>query len=354
MKAAIYRGPNDVRVEEVPVPPVGPGEVLLQVQACGVCGTDLKKIAQGDLPAPRIFGHEVAGRVVAVGSGVGQWRSDDRVVFFHHIPCRSCDLCRVQAYAQCPQYLRVGTTAGFEPAGGGFAEYVKVMDWIARDGLVKIPNGVTDEEAIFVEPVNTCLKGIQKAEIIPGRPVLILGSGPVGLILLQLARLAGGVVYVADPIPERLEAARRLGAADTHDISGHSLLDWVRRRIDPRGAEVALVAAASVQAISSALEAVRPAGRVVLFAQTRLGETAALDVGQIGKLEKELVGSYSASIDLQEEAARLVFTREIQVAPLISHRFGLNQIREALGVAMRPSAQSLKVIVQPGLNGSTP
>ena len=341
MKAAVYRALNQVHIEEVPRPEPGPGEVLLRVQACGVCGTDLKKIAHGDPPPPRIFGHEVAGRVAVVGPGVDGWHEGDRALFFHHIPCRSCDLCRRKAYAQCPQYLKVGTTAGFEPAGGGFAEYVKVMDWIVRDGLVRIPEGVTDEEATFVEPVNTCLKGVRKAGIRPGYSVLILGAGPVGLTLLQLAKLAGGSVTVADPIAERLEMAKKLGADDTvrpEHVEGRTTVD------------IALVAAAAPQAIQAALDAVRPAGRVVLFAQTRVGELAQVDVGQIGKLEKDLIGSYSASVDLQQEAADLVFSRKIKVAPLITHRFPLERINEAFAVASNPSARSLKVLIQ--LNGA--
>ena len=354
MKAAVYRGPNDVRVEEVPTPEPGPGEVILRVEACGVCGTDLKKIAHGDLTPPRIFGHEVAGQVASVGPGVTRWRPGERAVFFHHIPCRACGLCRTGAYAQCPQYLKVGTTAGFEPAGGGFAEFVRVMDWIVKDGLIRIPEGVEPEEASFVEPVNTCLKGIRKAGIGKGGSVLILGAGPVGLTLLQLARLAGGNCYVSDLIPERLTAAKSLGAADTflgspsgHPEPGRRVADWARQRIDPRGADVVLVAASSAQAVQAAIDAARPAGRVVLFAQTRVGEMASVDVGQIGKLEKELVGSYSASVDLQEEAAHLVFSRAIQVKPLVTHRFGLDKIQEAIRVAMNPSAQSLKIVVKP-------
>jgi len=340
MKAAVYRGRNDVRVEEIPAPSAGPGEILLQIQACGVCGTDLKKIAHGDLPPPLVFGHEVAGRVASVGAGVSGWKVGDRAVFFHHIPCGSCALCRVKAYAQCPQYLKVGTTAGFEPAGGGFAEFVKVSDWIVAKGLVRIPDGVSDEEAVFVEPVNTCLKGIEKAGIGPGQSVLIFGAGPVGLILLQLARLKGAQVHATDPIPERLEMAVKLGSAK-----------WVRSSDASLGVDIALVAASSA-AIPEALKAVRPAGRVVLFAQTRLGESIPMDVGQIGKLEKELIGSYSASIDLQQEAAEIVFKRKIQLKPLITHRFGLNQIQEAFQLAMNPTAGSLKIIVTPHSNGS--
>lgn len=333
MKAAVYRGPNRVEIENLPTPQIGPEEVLLEVEACGVCGTDLKKIAHGDLPPPRVFGHEVGGRIAEVGPRVTGWKPGDRVLFFHHLPCRNCALCRQKAYAQCLQYQRVGAGAGFEPAGGGFAQYVRVMDWIVRGGgLVRIPEGVTAEEATFVEPVNTCLKGIEKAGPLKNRTVLILGAGPIGLILLQLARLEGATVVVSDPIPERLETARKLGAEGV---------------IYPEPVDVALVAAAAPAAVQQALEVVRPAGRVVLFAQTRLAERIPLDVGQIGKLEKTLVGSYSASVDLQERAAELVFSRTIQVRPLITHRFPLDQIQEALRVAMNPSGNSLKVIVQP-------
>ena len=347
MKAAVFRGANDVRIEEIPVPPTGPGEALVQVEACGVCGTDLKKIVHGDLAPPLIFGHEVGGRVAAVGPGVTRFKPGDRVLFFHHIPCRSCSFCRAKEYAQCPQYKRVGTSAGFEPAGGGFAEFVRVMDWIVKEGLVKIPEGIDAEEATFVEPVNTCLKGIQKAGIAEGKSVLIFGAGPVGLLLLQLALLKGARVSIVDLIPERLEMARTLGGNPVIPAKA-----GIQTGFDPRFREdditdfdVALVAAASPAAVEAALKAVRPAGRVVLFAQTRLGEMAPIDLGQIGKLEKELIGSYSASVDLQEEAAQLVFSRKIQVKPLITHRFSLDQIQEAIRVALNPSAKSLKVII---------
>ena len=162
MRAAVYRGVNDVRVETVPVPEIGHGELLIHVASCGICGTDLKKIHSGSHSAPRIFGHETAGTVAAIGPGVTSFKPGDRVMVFHHIPCRNCYYCRKKTFAQCPVYKKVGVTAGFEPAGGGFAGYVRVMDWIVRDGgVVAIPDGVPFEQAAFVEPVNTCLKGVK-------------------------------------------------------------------------------------------------------------------------------------------------------------------------------------------------
>ena len=159
MQAAVYRGSGRVAVETIPVPEIGPGEMLVRVETCGICHTDLKKIAYDLLEPPRIYGHETAGVVAAVGSDVHRFHPGDRVVVFHHIPCGECFYCRRKLFAQCPVYKKVGVTAGFEPAGGGFAQYVRVMDWIVERGVERIPDGVDFDQACFVEPVNTCLKG---------------------------------------------------------------------------------------------------------------------------------------------------------------------------------------------------
>ncbi len=178
MLAAVYRGINDVRLEMVPVPAIGAGELLVRVHTCGVCGTDLKKIATGSHSAPRIFGHETSGVVAAAGAEVRNFTPGDRVVVFHHIPCRNCFYCRHKTFAQCASYKKVGCTAGFEPSGGGFAEYVRVMDWIVDHGTVKIPPGISFEQACFVEPVNTCMKGIEALRLQPERDRASHRAGP--------------------------------------------------------------------------------------------------------------------------------------------------------------------------------
>src|SRR5881396_1945403 len=190
MQAAVYRGVNDVRLETVPVPQIGRGEILLRVHTCGICGTDLKKIATGSHSAPRIFGHETSGVIAAVGDGVCDFQPGDRVVVFHHIPCRDCYYCRHRTFAQCETYKKVGCTAGFEPSGGGFGEYVRVMDWIVQNGTGRIPEGTSFEQASFVEPVNTCLKGIERIGLESGETVLVIGQGPIGIILSALAKRA--------------------------------------------------------------------------------------------------------------------------------------------------------------------
>src|SRR5436305_2982263 len=211
MTAAVYRGKEDVRLETVPVPEIGPGEILLKVHTCGICGTDLKKIATGSHSAPRIFGHETSGTIAAVGRDVKNFSPGDRVMVFHHIPCGECYYCRNKTFAQCETYKKVGCTAGFEPSGGGFAEYVRVMDWIVRKGTVRIPEGTSFEQASFVEPVNTCLKGIERLAIQSGETVLVIGQGPIGIILSALAKRAGTTVITSDLYEQRLTISKRFG-----------------------------------------------------------------------------------------------------------------------------------------------
>ena len=351
MLAAVYRGVNDVRLETVPVPVIGPGELLLRVHTCGVCGTDLKKIASGSHSAPRIFGHETSGVVAAVGPGVHNFAPGDRVVVFHHIPCRQCYYCRHQTFAQCATYKKVGCTAGFEPSGGGFAEYVRVMDWIVQQGTVRIPPGVSFEQACFVEPVNTCMKGMAALRLAPGETVLVIGQGPIGIILSVLARRAGATVITSDLYPERLRISKSLGFEHLIDASQQDAVRAVREQTEGRGADAVILAVASNGLIRPAMDAARPGGRVLLFAQTQRGEVV-VDPAAICVDEKALVGSYSASVDLQEESVRFVMNREmnreIDLERLISHRFPLQDAARALELAAHPQPASMKVVIQPG------
>ncbi len=348
MQAAVYRGKDQVRVEAVPVPDIGPGELLIRVHTCGICGTDLKKISTGSHSAPRIFGHETSGVVAALGQRVEGFRVGDRVMAFHHIPCGDCYYCRHKVFAQCPVYKQVGTTAGFEPSGGGFAEYVRVMDWIARRGVVRIPDHVSFEQASFVEPVNTCMKGIETLGLQAGETLLVMGQGPIGILLAILAKKAGACVITSDLIPQRLTIAAAFGLVDTLDASQADPVEVVRKRTDGRGADAVIVAAAGNTLIQRALDAARPGGRVLLFAQTVRGE-AAFEPASICVDEKTLLGSYSASVDLQEESVRFVFEGGAKLERLISHRFALADAVAALELAARPHPDSMKVVIQPGV-----
>jgi L-iditol 2-dehydrogenase len=348
MLAAVYRGVNNVRLETVPVPAIGAGELLVRVHTCGVCGTDLKKIATGSHSAPRIFGHETSGVVAAVGAGVTEFQPGDRVVVFHHIPCRSCYYCRHKTFAQCATYKKVGCTAGFEPSGGGFAEYVRVMDWIVQHGTVRIPEGVSFEQACFVEPVNTCMKGIAALRLEKDEIVLVIGQGPIGIMLSVLAQRAGARVITSDLYPERLKIGESFGLQRTVDASRSNALEAVCELTEGRGADAVLLAVGSNAMIRPAMDAARPGGRVLLFAQTQRGEVV-VDPAAICVDEKVLVGSYSASVDLQEESVRFVMGREMALERLISHRFPLQQSAQALELAAHPQPSSMKIVIQPGV-----
>ncbi len=347
MKAAVYRGLNDVRLEEVPVPKIGRGEILVRVHTCGICGTDLKKISTGSHSAPRIFGHETSGLVARVGEDVSKFRVGDRVVVFHHIPCRECFYCRTKTFAQCETYKKVGCTAGFEPSGGGFAEYVRVMDWIVEYGTVPIPDGISFEQACFVEPVNTCMKGIQTLQLRRGETVLVIGQGPIGLILAVLARRAGARVITSDLYPARLTISKELGLDQTIDASQADTVCTVREMTEGRGADAAILAVAGSALIRPAMDATRPGGRILLFAQTVRGE-ATIDPAAVCVDEKTLLGSYSASVDLQEQSVQFVMNREMDLERLISHRFPLSESVEALHRATHPQPDSMKIVIQPG------
>ena len=348
MQAAVYRGVNDVRIETVPVPAIGPGEVLIQVHACGICGTDLKKIHTGSHSAPRIFGHETVGTIAAVGTGVEAFDVGDRVAVFHHIPCGDCYYCRKKTFAQCPVYKRVGCSAGFEPSGGGFAGYVRVMDWIVKRGLIKIPDGIPFAQAMFVEPLNTCLKGVRSLNLAADETVLVIGQGPIGIMLASLAKRSGAKVFTSDLYPERHAVAARFGLDSPIDASREDVVQVVRAASEGRGADAVILAAAGNALIRTAMDAARPGGRVLLFAQTQHGE-ATIDPAAICVDEKALLGSYSASVEIQDDALRLVFdgySQGYDLSRLVSHRFPLSEAVEALAVASEPKATSMKIMIE--------
>jgi L-iditol 2-dehydrogenase len=348
MQAVVYRGKDDVRLETVPVPEIGPGELLIRVHTCGICGTDLKKISTGSHSAPRIFGHEMAGQVVAVGEGVQNFAFGDHVMVFHHIPCGTCYYCQKKVFAQCPVYKKVGATAGFEPSGGGFAEYIRVMDWIVRKGVVRIPDRISYEQASFIEPVNTCMKAIEALQLQAGETAFVIGQGPIGIMLALLARRAGATVVTSDLYPQRLKISESCGLQHNVHAGTADPVVRVRELTDGRGADVVILATAGNSLVRPAIDAARPGGRIMLFAQTQRSEVA-IDPAAVCVDEKTLMGSYSASVDLQEENVRLVFSGEIDFARLISHRFPLAQAVEGLRLAAHPGPDSMKVVIQPGL-----
>jgi L-iditol 2-dehydrogenase len=350
MQAVVYHGINDLRVETVSVPAIGPGELLVKVATCGICGTDLKKIHTGSHSAPRIFGHEMAGTIVRVGKGVTNFVLGERVMVFHHVPCGECYYCRKKTPAQCRLYKKVGATAGFEPSGGGFAEYIRVMDWIVSSrGVVRIPDGVPFEQAAFVEPVNTVLKGVKLLNLAADDTVLVIGQGPIGLLLAALSRRTAARVLTSDLYPERHAIAAKFGLHNPIHAGQENVVERVFAETSGRGADVVILAVGANALIKTAMEAVRPGGKVMLFAQTQHTE-ATFDPGQVCMDEKTLLGSYSSSFDILDEVTGLVFggyRNGFDLTQLISHRFPLNQAVAAIEIASHPKADSMKIMIEP-------
>ncbi len=340
MKAAVYQAPGIVTVEEIPLPEIGEGEVLVRVAVCGVCATDLKKIYKGLQPPPRIYGHEIAGVIEQVGPGIERFKPGDRVVVFHHIPCGQCNFCTARDYAQCPIYRKVATTAGFEPAGGGFAQYLKVFPWGIK-GLLPIPEDVPFEEAALVEPVNTCLKAVRRASLSPGQTVALYGLGFMGLLFLPLLIRQGVRVTGIDPIDNRRQKALELGAEEVFTP------EEFRLRQEPSGPDLALIATPALTAVKDAVEKIRPGGKVLLFAQTEPGQSLPIDLSTLCMQEKTLLGSYGMDPELLPEAAQLVFNRLLPLNQWITHRFPLEEAPQALAKAHQALGETLKVMVYP-------
>jgi L-iditol 2-dehydrogenase len=348
MRAAVYRGINNIQLEEVPIPKIGPKEILVKVAVCGVCPTDIKKIQYGTVQPPRIFGHETAGTIARVGRRVAAFRVGQRVALHHHIPCLKCHACKHKAFAQCAGYKRTGVTAGFEPAGGGFAEYVKVMHFCLR-GVVPIPRANAFLEGAMLEPVNTVLKAVRMLNLLKGDKVLVAGQGPIGLMFTRLLKLEGAEVFVTDLLAERLKLGKKFGAKWAAHPGREDVKAAVEGITVGLGLDAAVIAVPSEDVVREAQTLLRGGGTVLLFAHTKRGTTTPLDLSTICVDEKQLVGSYSADFTLQKEVARLVFSRRLDVRKLITHEFPLARTSEAIEMASKPSAEALKIVVRPDL-----
>jgi L-iditol 2-dehydrogenase len=346
MRAAVYVGDSRVKVQSIQTPAIAPDEILIRVESCGICHTDLKKIEYNLLSPPRIYGHETAGVVALVGERVTKYAPGDRVVVFHHIPCGTCFYCVRRLYAQCPVYKKVGVTAGYEAAGGGFSQYVRVMNWITDRGIEKIPAGVSFDQACWVEPVNTCLKAVEQIGPEAGSVAAILGQGPIGLIFTMLVKRTGATVLATDLIEFRRQLSREFGAA-AFDPREPEFERAVKAQTEGRGADSVILATNAPGLVEQALRISRPGAKILLFAQTSGVDRIELSGMDICVGERALLGSYSADIDLQQESARLVFGGALPLERLISDRVHLSNIEGGIAIAQHPGERSLKVVVHP-------
>jgi L-iditol 2-dehydrogenase len=261
-------------------------------------------------------------------------------------PCGECFYCENRLFSQCKQYKTTGLTGGYTPNGGGFAQYVKAMPWVTERGVVALPDNVSFDEATFIEPINTIVKAVQKARVAANETVLIAGCGPIGLQLLMVANLSGAKLFTSDPMAVRRAKSLTLGAVESFDPSNGKLVEEIRARTGGRGADAVLVAVAHPSVVNDALAVARPGGRILLFAANDPITKIEFPAAAVGIDEKEILGSYSAAVDIQESAAALVLEKKLSVMDIVTHRFPLARIQEALELAAHPTEESLKILIE--------
>ncbi len=348
MKAQVYRGVNQLSYESVPIPELEADEVLVQVRVVGLCQSDIKKIRHPLYEPPRIFGHETAGTIAAVGDAVKKWRVGQRVAVMHHVPCMHCSYCFHGNFSMCETYKNITTTAGFVPSGGGFAEYVKVPGHIVNNGgLIPIPGHVSFDRASFVEPTNCCLKAIKKAGIEAGQTVLVTGAGPIGLMFVMLVKYFGAKAIATDLLPSRIDKAVDLGAIAAFDARDPDLHTKVHSVTGGLGVDVTLIAVPSQQAFFQALDCTRKGGKILFFAEFAEDVQIPLNPNVLYRREIDLMGSYSSAFPLQSLAAEIVFDNRIDVDALISDRYSLEELSVAVDRALSPTPDTYKILIYP-------
>lgn len=339
MKVAVYYSNRDVRIEERPVPKPGPGEILVRIEASGICGSDVMewyRIAK----APVVLGHEIAGVVAEVGSGVAGFRKGDRVFATHHVACGACHRCRMGHPSTC-ETLR---TTHFDP--GGFSEYVRVPALQVERGMLKIPDAMTFEEASFIEPLGCVVQGHRFAGFRAGQTVLVIGSGLAGLLHVQLARARGAArVFATDVSDYRRAAARRLGADDAFRADD-DVPALIRRANDGRLADRVVTCVGATPAIQQAFRCVEPGGTVLFFAPTAPGVQVPLPFWDLWKDEIAMVNTYAASGEDLVTAMNLIRDKKVKVSDMVTHRLPLSAAGEGFRLTAEPR-ESLKVILFP-------
>jgi L-iditol 2-dehydrogenase len=334
MRAAVHAGAGEIRLETRPAPAIGPGEILLRVRGCGLCGSDLAKL-RGPAPRPTVLGHEVVGEVAGIGPGVQGLASGERVVVAHHVPCMACHYCRRGSPSMC----RAFRASNLDP--GGFAEYARVPAENVRHVTFRVPAGMSDAVAAFTEPLGCCVRAIRRAAIQPEDTVLVVGLGAMGCLLLQLAARQGGQVVAVDPLPARRALAETLGARTA--VGPEGVEAALAGPSEGRGADVVVLTAGAPALVRAAFGWVRDGGSVHLFVGEGEGP---LPVGDLYRRELTLTATYSSSPADLAEAFGLLESGAIRVAELCSHRVPLERLTEAVGLMERREA--LKVFIEVG------
>ncbi len=338
MKAAMYYSIDDIRIQDVPKPNVGPSEVLVEMKACGVCGSDLMEWYLRSR-APLVLGHEPAGVIAEAGRNVEGFKVGDRVFAHHHVADLKCYYCKHGDYTLCPQFSQTH----LEP--GGFAEYFKVPAPNLQLDTLKLPGNLSFEEATLIEPVGCCIRAQNKVGVQKGDSVAVVGAGPSGIIHAMLAKIADAEqVLVTDLVDYRLRMAKRLGADATVNGRNEDSVEQIKQATDNRGADIVIVTAPNAKAVEDSVRMVRKGGKILLFAPTQPDQYARLSPHRLFFSEITVVPSYSVSHIETRRALQLISSGALKAKELVTHRFPLSQTQEAFQTAAM-SKECLKVVV---------
>lgn len=339
MRVAMYYNNRDVRLEELPVPLIGRGELLVRVRASGICGTDVMEWYRIQ-KAPLVLGHEIAGEVASVGEGVEGYRVGDRVFVSHHVPCMHCRYCLSGHHSVCDTLRQTH----FDP--GGFAEYIRVPKINIELGTFLLPDELSFEEGSFVEPVGCVVRGQRFARLVPGQTVLVIGSGLSGLLHVQMARVHNAARVVATDVNDfRLRAAREFGA-DAVIHASEDVPGCLREVNEGRLADLVIICAGAMPAVQQAIQSVERGGTLLFFASTAAGVDVSIPLFEFWRNEVTVTTSYAASPQDITEAMELIRSRRVRVREMITHRLTLAEA--SVGFQLVASARdSIKVIIEP-------
>jgi len=340
MRVAMWYSNRDVRLEEIPLPEISHGELLVRIEASGICGSDVMEWYRLDR-APLVLGHEIGGQVVALGEGVECYQEGDRISAAHHVPCNTCHYCRNGHYTACDTLRQTN----FDP--GGFAEYVRLPVINVDRGVFRLPDEVSYEEATFIEPLACVLRGQRRANLQPGNSVLVIGSGIAGLLHVQLARALGaGRVIATDVSASRLEAAQRFGAEDVIQAE-EDVPARLRQVNEGRLADRVIVCTGATSALDQALESVERGGTVLFFAPTDPGVTVPISINEFFfRNDVTLTTSYAGSPADHQTALELIRAGRVPVGQMITHRLGLAEAGSGFQL-VADAGDSIKVIIEP-------
>ncbi len=343
MKAVRLRGPGLVELVELPVPSIGSGELLLEMRACGLCGTDLSKIFSGEVSnGPVSLGHELVGVVAAVGEGVGRFVPGDRVAVAHHVPCGRCRHCRHGSESMCPQFK----ATNIDP--GGFAELVRIPAAQVEQTAFRLPDSLPDDVGVFMEPLACALRAVKRSDVQAGDQIAVVGAGSMGLLVAQAVGLRGAIPICLDLREERLEMARALGIGITVNGSVSEPTSALLDLTGGQGVDGAILTAVSGSILHASLGALRDGGRINLFAEPTGATHLPIDLGGFWRRELCLTASYSTTPVELREAIELLDSGAVQVRPLVSHRLALTRFQD--GVRLQREGRATKVLFSPVAN----